>query len=86
MKYTVSMATWYDGQWNLDLETESNQMDEQTVIRAGHRLSEMGAMPLYTEYMNNIPGRVMIEFNGHLEPTCIEMIAPRKQNIKQMAA
>jgi hypothetical protein len=80
------MATWYDGQWHLDPTTESDKMDEQAVIRAGHELSEMGATVFYTEYKNNFPGRIMIEFNGHLEPAFAEMIAPRKQAIKQIAA
>ena len=86
MKYTVSMATWYGGQWHLDPATESDKMDEQAIIKAGRELSEMGAMALYTEYKNGFPGRVMVEFNGHLEPAFAEMIAHHKQTIEQIAA
>lgn len=86
MKYTVSMATWYGGQWHLDLATESDKMNEQAIIKAGRELSEMGAMVLYTEYKDGFPNRVMIEFNGHLEPAFAEMIAPCKQTTEQIAA
>ena len=75
MKYTVSMATWYDSKWHLDPMTETRQMTEQEIIEVGHMLAEEGAMPLYTEYVNNTPTRVMIEHHGHLEPAFTEMVA-----------
>ena len=87
MKYTVSMATWYKGQWHLDLNTESSLMGEAAVIAEGRKLTAMGAMPLYTEYVNGIAGRVMVEYDGHLEPAFAEMVAPRPMaTVKQMAA
>lgn len=74
MKYTASLAIWYNGQWHLDPTTETLQMDEREAIIAGHNLSE-AALIIYREYKNGVAGRAMIEYNGHLEPAFAEMVA-----------
>ena len=74
MKYTASLAIWYNGQWHLDPTTETPQMDECEAIIAGHNLSE-AALIIYREYKNGVAGRAMIEYNGHLEPAFAEMVA-----------
>lgn len=65
-KYTVAMATYYNNSQHLDYSTESNVMSEIEVIHAGHELANRGAFPLYTEYVDGIRGRILIEDNAHL--------------------
>ena len=86
MKYTVSMASWYGNQWHLDLSTESPLMDEAAVIAEGRKLAAMNAMPLYTEYVDGVAGRVMIEYDNHLEPAFAEMVAPRPMAVVEQVA
>lgn len=74
MKYTASLAIWYDGQWHLDPATETPQMDEHEAIIAGRGLGG-AALVIYREYKNDIAGRAMIEFNGRLEPAFAELVA-----------
>lgn len=65
--YTVAMATYYNGTWHIDRNTESVMMDETSVINEGKRLASLGAFPLYTEYVDGEQNKPMIEYNGHLE-------------------
>ena len=74
MKYTASLATWYNGQWHLDPATETALMDEQEAIAAGHAFTGI-VMVVYREYQNGIAGQAMIEHNGRLEPAFAEMVA-----------
>ena len=74
MKYTASLATWYNSQWHLDPTTETAPMDEQEAILAGRAFTET-VMVIYREYQNGIAGRVMVEYNGRLEPAFAEMVA-----------
>jgi hypothetical protein len=74
MKYTASLATWHNNQWHLDPTTETSQMNEQEVIAAGHAFAGIN-MVIYREYENDIAGRAMIEYNGHLEPAFAKMVA-----------
>lgn len=74
MKYTASLATWYNNQWHLDPTTETAPMDERGAIVAGHAFTGI-VMVIYREYKNGIAGRAMIECNGHLEPAFAEMVA-----------
>lgn len=74
MKYTASLATWYNNQWHLDPTTETPQMNEQEAIAAGHAFAGIDIV-IYREYKNGIAGRAMIEYDGHLEPAFTEMVA-----------
>ena len=65
--YTVAIATYYNGAWHADVTTESAQISEQEAIKRGHELSNLGAFPLYTEYVDNQMTCYMVEYNGHLE-------------------
>lgn len=67
MGYTVSMATYYLNSWHKDPSTESAIMDEQSVIIEGRKLAAMGAFPLYTQYVDGVAMRDMVEYNGKLE-------------------
>jgi len=72
MKYTVSIATWYNGKWHLDPATETALMDELTAIIAGHKLAALGAMALY----KNEEGQIFVEgAYKRLEPAFADMIA-----------
>lgn len=73
-KCTASIATWYKNQWHLDPATETPQMDELEAITAGHQFPQ-DVMVLYREYINETTSRVMIEYNGRLEPAFAEMVA-----------
>ena len=66
LKYTVAMATHYNDSWHLDYSTESAMMDEQSVIIEGHKLTDLGAFPLYTEYKNGVKTNIMIEWDNRL--------------------
>ena len=72
-RYTVAMATWYNGAWHIDYNTESSMMDECNVIIEGRRLKELGAVPMYIEYKGNERVRTMNEFEGHLEYAFVEL-------------
>lgn len=75
MKYTVGIATWYNGQWHLDPSTETAPMGELEAIREGHELAALGAFALYFEVETDRP---MIEYQGRLEPAFAEMVAARR--------
>ena len=75
MKYTVGIATWYNGQWHLDPSTETAPMSEFEAIREGRELAALGAFALYFEDETDRP---MIEYQGRLEPAFAEMVAARR--------
>lgn len=75
MKYTVGIATWYNGQWHLDPSTETAPISELDAIREGRELAVLGAFALYFEVETNRP---MVEHHGRLEPAFAEMIAARR--------
>ena len=75
MKYTVSIATFYGGKWHIDRTSESAPMSEQEAIEAGRIIAALGTFMLYTEYINGIAGRIMIDDGHGLKPAFVEMIA-----------
>lgn len=74
-KYTASLATWYGGLWHIDPTTESDRVSEQAAISIGHKIAFSGALVLYAEYESGKLVRMMIEYQGHLEPAFADMIA-----------
>lgn len=65
--YTVAMATFYDSKWHIDRNTESVMMDATSVIEEGHKLAALGAVPFYTEYINDKRSSIMVEGPTGLE-------------------
>ena len=66
-RYTVAMATYYNGEWHIDRNTESVMMSKDDVIIEGKRLASLGAFPMYTKWVGGKQGKPMIEYNGQLE-------------------
>lgn len=74
MKYTASIATWYNGKWHLDPTTETAQMSEHEAIAVGRAMTNVG-MVIYKEYVSETAEHLLVECNGHLEPAFMDMVA-----------